>query len=243
MQRKCTICLLFFYPILCYNKAIISKKERRMDTTHTFSKGEEIANAITHGIGALLSIAALVLLIVFSSLHGSAWHVVSFTIFGATMLMLYISSTMLHALPPGKAKNVFEVLDHASIYLFIAGSYTPILFIVVQGALGWTLFGVVWGLATIGIVFKAFFVKKYLFLSTVFYILMGWLALFAIQPIMTNLGTEGLIFLIGGGLCYTIGAIFYVWRGFKYHHAIWHLFVLAGSVLHFFLVMIFILPL
>ncbi|MDV2685062.1 hemolysin III family protein [Alkalihalophilus lindianensis] len=214
-----------------------------MGTTHTFSKSEEIANAVTHGIGVLLSIAALVLLIVFSSLHGTVLHVVSFTIYGVTMLLLYLSSTMLHALPPGKAKNVFEIMDHASIYLFIAGTYTPILFIVVQGALGWTLFGIVWGLATFGIVFKAYFVKRFLFLSTLFYILMGWLALFAIKPIIENLGYTGLIFLIGGGLCYTIGTIFYVWRGFRYHHAVWHLFVLAGSVLHFFLVLLFILPL
>ncbi|WP_368503792.1 hemolysin III family protein [Alkalihalophilus sp. As8PL] len=214
-----------------------------MGTTHTFSKSEEIANAVTHGIGVLLSIAALVLLIVFSSLHGTVWHVISFTIYGVTMLLLYLSSTMLHALPPGKAKNVFEIMDHASIYLFIAGTYTPILFIVVQGALGWTLFGIVWGLATFGIVFKAYFVKRFLFLSTLFYILMGWLALFAIKPIIENLGSTGLIFLIGGGLCYTLGTIFYVWRGFRYHHAVWHLFVLAGSVLHFFLVLLFILPL
>ncbi|WP_100373501.1 PAQR family membrane homeostasis protein TrhA [Bacillus sp. FJAT-45037] len=214
-----------------------------MATTHTFTKGEEIANAITHGIGILLSIVGLVLLIVYSSLYGNAWHVVSFTIFGVTMLLLYFSSTMLHALPKGKAKNVFEILDHSSIYLFIAGSYTPILFIVVEGSRGWALFGIVWGLAAIGIVFKAFFVKRFMFLSTLFYVAMGWLAIFAIGPIMENLSYMGLAFLVGGGLCYTLGTIFYVWRGFKFHHAVWHLFVLAGSVMHFFLVLLFILPL
>ncbi|TWI53304.1 PAQR family membrane homeostasis protein TrhA [Halalkalibacter nanhaiisediminis] len=214
-----------------------------MAATHTFSKGEEVANAITHGIGVVLSIAALVLLIVFSSLHGSALHIVSFTIYGVTMLLLYFSSTMLHSLPEGKIKNLFEIFDHSAIYLYIAGSYTPLLFIVVQGTLGWTLFGIVWGLATVGIVFKVFFVKKFLFLSTVFYIAMGWLAIFAIKPMMENLPTAGIAFLVAGGLCYTLGTIFYVWRGFKFHHAVWHTFVLAGSTLHFFLILLYVLPL
>lgn len=214
-----------------------------MATTHTFSKSEEIANAITHGIGVLLSIAALVLLIVFSSMHGTALHIVSFTIYGVTMLMLYFSSTMLHSLPEGKVKNLFEIFDHASIYLFIAGSYTPLLFIVVQGTLGWTLFGIVWGLATLGIVFKVFFVKKFLFLSTLFYVGMGWLAIFAIKPVVENLPTAGIALLVIGGLCYTLGTIFYVWRGFKFHHAVWHTFVLAGSILHFFMILLYVLPL
>lgn len=214
-----------------------------MAATHTFSKGEEIANAITHGVGAVLSIPALVLLIVFSSLYGSAWHIVSFTIFGITMLLLYFSSTMVHALPVGKAKDLFEVFDHASIYLFIAGTYTPLLFIVVQGTLGWTLFGIVWGIATIGIVFKVFFVKKFLFLSTIFYILMGWLVIFAIRPIIMTLPQAGTVLLVSGGIFYTLGTVFYMWRGFKYHHAIWHLFVLIGTALHFFLILFYVLPL
>ncbi|MFC0472298.1 hemolysin III family protein [Halalkalibacter kiskunsagensis] len=213
-----------------------------MATTHTFSKGEEIANAITHGIGALLSVVALVLLVVYSSIYGSAWHVVSFTIYGVTMLLLYFSSTMVHAFPKGKVKDLFEIFDHASIYLFIAGSYTPLLFIVVQGTLGWTLFGIVWGIATIGVVFKIFFVKKFLFMSTIFYIAMGWLAIFAIKPIVETLPPAGTALLFVGGICYTVGTIFYVWRGFKFHHAIWHLFVLAGSIFHFFLIMLFVLP-
>ncbi|WP_100404850.1 PAQR family membrane homeostasis protein TrhA [Bacillus solitudinis] len=213
-----------------------------MGSTHTFSKSEEIANAITHGVGAILSIAALVLLIVFSSIYGNALHVISFTIFGVTMLTLYVSSTMLHSLPAGKVKNLFEILDHASIYLFIAGTYTPIMLIVVQGKLGWTLFGVIWGLALIGIIFKAYFVKRFLFMSTIFYIIMGWLVIFAIKPIIEALSTVGITFLVAGGLCYTIGTVFYVWRGFKFHHAVWHLFVLAGSTCHFFLVFWHLLP-
>jgi hemolysin III len=211
-------------------------------TTHTFSKQEEIANSITHGIGALLSISALVILIVFASLYGTAWHIVSFTIFGVTMLLLYMSSTLLHSLPEGKAKDVFEIFDHSSIYFFIAGTYTPFLLIVIKGAMGWTLFGVVWGLAIAGTIFKCFFVKKYLFTSTLLYVVMGWLIVFAWKSLAANLSPQGMTYLIIGGALYTLGAIFYVWRGFKYHHAVWHLFVMAGSTAHFFCVLLYVLP-
>ncbi|MEH7302260.1 MULTISPECIES: PAQR family membrane homeostasis protein TrhA [Neobacillus] len=213
-----------------------------MATTHTFSKQEEIANSITHGIGALLSISALVILIVFASLYGTAWHIVSFTIFGVTMLLLYMSSTLLHSLPEGKAKDVFEIFDHSSIYFFIAGTYTPFLLIVIKGAMGWTLFGVVWGLAIAGTIFKCFFVKKYLFTSTLLYVVMGWLIVFAWKSLAANLSPQGMTYLIIGGALYTLGAIFYVWRGFKYHHAVWHLFVMAGSTAHFFCVLLYVLP-
>ncbi len=213
-----------------------------MAATHVFSKQEELANSITHGIGALLSIYSLVILIVYSSLYGTAWHVVSFTIFGVTMLILYTSSTMLHSLPKGKAKDVFEILDHSSIYFFIAGTYTPFLLIVIKGSLGWTLFGVVWGLAFAGTVFKCFFVKKYLFSSTILYVVMGWLIVLAWKPLVTNLAPQGMTYLVIGGALYTLGAIFYVWRGFKYHHALWHLFVIGGSAVHFFCILFYVLP-
>ena len=208
-----------------------------MSNTHIFSKREEIANAIIHGIGAMLSIAALVILVVSAVSKGTAWHVVSFSIFGATMFILYTSSTLVHAFPAGKAKDFFEILDHSSIYFFIAGSYTPILFLVVKGPLGWTLFGIVWGLAIAGTVFKAYFVKRFLHTSTILYVAMGWLLIFAWKPLLTNMTTNGLVLLAIGGLLYTFGAIFYVWRGFTYHHAVWHVFVLAGSILHFFAVL------
>lgn len=212
-----------------------------MAETHTFSKGEEIANAITHGVGALLSIAALVLLIVFSSLYGNVWHIVSFTLFGFTMLNLYVFSTLLHSFPEGRAKNIFEIFDHSNIYFFIAGGYTPFLFLSVHGWLGWTLFGVVWGMAIGGTVFKSFFVKKYLFTSTILYVVMGWLMVFAWKPLVANTPHDSLVFLVIGGVLYTIGSVFYVWRGFKYHHMVWHLFVIAGSTMHFFSVL-FLLP-
>ncbi|NMD72603.1 hemolysin III family protein [Bacillus sp. DNRA2] len=208
-----------------------------MAETHIFSKEEEISNSITHGIGALLSVAALVILIVFASLYGNAWHVVSFTIFGTTMLLLYTSSTLVHALRPGRAKDFFEIMDHSAIYFFIAGTYTPFMFIAVKGWLGWTLFGIVWGMAIGGTIFKSFFVKKYMFTSTGLYVLMGWLIVFAWRDLSANLNPSSFWLLVSGGLCYTIGAVFYMWKLFKHHHAVWHLFVLAGTICHFFSVL------
>ena len=212
-----------------------------MASTHVFSKEEEISNSITHGIGVILSIAALVVLIVFASLYGNVWHVVSFTLFGATMLLLYTSSTLLHALKPGRAKDFFEIMDHSSIYFFIAGSYTPFLLVAVQSATGWTLFGIVWGLAIAGTIFKAFFVKKFLFTSTLLYVVMGWLIVFVWNDLVAAIHPTSLILLIIGGLLYTVGAIFYIWKLFKHHHAVWHMFVLSGTVCHFFAV-IYLLP-
>lgn len=214
----------------------------KMAQTHTFSKGEEIANTVTHGIGILTSIAALVLLIVFSAINGTPLHLATFIVYGITMIMLYTASTLLHALPKGKAKNVFEILDHSSIYFFIAGSYTPITLIIMDGALGWTLFGIVWGLAIAGTVFKVFFVKRFILASTLLYVLMGWLAVFGWNDITSTVGTGGIAFLVAGGVVYSLGAVFYVWRAFPYHHAVWHVFVLGGTVLHFFFVLLYVLP-
>ncbi|WP_144511426.1 hemolysin III family protein [Bacillus sp. FJAT-22090] len=208
-----------------------------MSNTHIFSKREEMANAIIHGIGVLLSIAALVILIVSAVTRGTTWHVVSFTLFGVTMVLLYTSSTLVHGFPAGRAKDVFEIMDHSAIYFFIAGTYTPFLFLAVKGTMGWTLFGIVWGLAIAGTVFKAYFVKRFLHTSTLLYVVMGWLMVLAWKPLLENVSTHGLLYLAIGGVLYTVGAVFYVWRGFIYHHAVWHIFVLAASILHFFAVM------
>lgn len=205
-----------------------------MANTHVYTRREEVANSITHGIGAGLSIAALVLLVVFASFRGTGWHIVSFAIFGFTMLLLYTSSTLVHAFPEGRVKDLFEIFDHSSIYLFIAGTYTPIMLTVIRGPLGWTLFGVVWGIALAGVVFKMFFVKRFLFTSTLVYILMGWLIVMAWKPLTANFPYQGIVLLVIGGVLYTVGTVFYVWRSFPYHHAVWHLFVLGGSVMHFF---------
>jgi len=210
-----------------------------MAITPTYSKGEEMANAISHSVGVVFSIAALPLLIVFASLEGSAASIVSFTIYGVTMVLLYVSSTLLHAFPEGRVKNLFEVFDHSSIYLFIAGSYTPILVNVIGGKLGMTLLAVLWTIAGAGILFKVFFVKRFVYVSTALYIAMGWLIVLAWQPLVTNFDDMGLLLLIIGGLLYTVGAIFYLFRWFPFHHMVWHLFVLAGTIVHFFSILLF----
>jgi hemolysin III len=208
-----------------------------MTNTFVYTKREEIANAVTHGVGAVFSIVALTLLIVFASFKGTEWHVVSYTVYGVTMLLQYTSSTLLHAFPEGKVKDLLETFDHSSIYLFIAGSYTPILLTALRGPLGWTLFGIVWAMAAGGIVFKAFFTKRFLYTSTLIYMGMGWLIVFAWEQLRIVLNEDSLQLLVAGGLFYTLGTVFYVWRGFPFHHAVWHLFVLAGSVLHFFAIL------
>jgi hemolysin III len=213
-----------------------------MANTHSYSKNEEIANSITHGIGALFSMAALVILIVCSATSGDPLHIICFTLFGSTMLLLYLSSTIVHSLPPGKAKQMFEIFDHSSIYFFIAGTYTPFVLLAIKGWLGWTLFGIVWGIAAGGTIFKCFFVKKYLYASTILYVVMGWLVVFAWGPLTSTVAPKGIFLLVIGGICYTVGTVFYVWRGFHYHHAVWHLFVLGGSFAHFFSVLLYLLP-
>jgi len=213
-----------------------------MAKTHHFTRNQEIANAISHGLGAVFSIIALIVLVVMASVHGNAWNVVSVTIYASTMLLLYVCSTLLHSLPPGRAKNVFEILDHASIYSFIAGTYTPILISVVRGWQGWTLLCVVWLIAAAGTVFKVFYVSEFLVLSTIAYILIGCMAFIVFGRLIQALPLPGILYLFGGGLFYIVGTIFYLWKKITYHHAIWHLFVLAGSICHFILILVYVLP-
>ena len=207
-----------------------------------FSKGEEIAHAITHGLGALLSLGALALLIVRAVQHGGPRLIVAVTIYGSTMVLLYISSTLYHALTPKKAKRVFELMDHAAIYLLIAGSYTPFTLAVLGGTLGWTLFGVSWAMAAAGIVYEVVFLRPSKKLSLMFYLLMGWLMIVAIKPLAVALPPEALAWIAAGGVAYTGGAVFYAWRGFPYHHAVWHVFVLIGSICHFISVLNYVIP-
>ncbi|MEC0229076.1 PAQR family membrane homeostasis protein TrhA [Paenibacillus alba] len=199
-----------------------------------YSIQEEKANAISHGVGVLLSIVALIMLIIQASLHGNAWHIVSFSIFGTALVVLYTCSTLLHSITKPRLKDIFEILDHSAIYLLIAGSYTPYLLVTLRGPLGWSFFGIIWGLALVGIVLKIFYVKRFILISTLCYILMGWLIVIAFKPLYTHLPLGGIVWLVVGGLLYTFGSIFYVWRRVPYHHAIWHVFVLAGSACHFF---------
>lgn len=202
-----------------------------------YTKGEEIANAITHGIGTALAVAALVLLIVFAALKGTAWHVVSFSIFGATMVILYLESTLYHSLTNKRAKRLFRKFDHMSIYLLIAGTYTPYCLTVLRGTFGWTIFGIVWASAAVGITLKAFFVGKKDTLSTILYIVMGWMIIIAIKKMYLTMNFAGVLFLVLGGVLYTVGAFFYSKDKWAFNHGIWHLFVIGGSVCHFFSVM------
>ncbi|XXM74259.1 PAQR family membrane homeostasis protein TrhA [Lysinibacillus sphaericus] len=201
---------------------------------------EELANAITHGIGFILSIPALVMLIIIAIDRGSPWHIVSFSIFGASMILLYLFSTLLHSFKPSRAKNLFAVLDHSAIYILIAGTYTPFMLVSVRGALGWTLFGIVWGLAVAGVVFKCYFVDRYQVVSTLFYLVMGWLVIIAVKPLYFSLSGAGFSLLLAGGILYSVGAIFYVWNKLPYNHAIWHLFVLAGSGCMYFCILLYV---
>ncbi|GMA99048.1 hemolysin III family protein [Pelosinus sp. IPA-1] len=203
---------------------------------------EEVMNAVTHGIGTLLAVAGLVLLTVFAYLNGSVWHIVSFSIYGTTLVLLYLASTLYHSFTNERVKRIFKILDHSAIYLLIAGTYTPFTLVPLHGVLGWTVFSLVWGLAVIGIVLKVFFAGRYKVLSTLCYLGMGWFIVFAIKPLLATVPEFGMIWLFAGGLFYTLGSAFYLWKRLPYNHAIWHLFVLAGSISHFIAVFFYILP-
>ncbi len=207
-----------------------------------YTIAEEIAHAITHGVGLVLSIGALTILVVFASLRGDAWHIVSTSIYGSTLVVLYAASTFYHALSAPGAKAVFRILDHAAIYLLIAGTYTPFTLVNLRGGWGWALFGVVWGLALLGIVMEAVASRRVRALSVVLYLGLGWLAAIAVKPLLDSVAVGGLVLMLLGGLAYSGGVCFYVWRKLPYHHAIWHLFVMAGSICHFFAVLFYVIP-
>ena len=204
-----------------------------MQTT-TYTRGEEIANSLTHGLGLVLSVAGLSVLVTLAALHGDAWTVVGCAVFGASLVLLYAASTLYHALQAPRVKRWLRVFDHASIFLLIAGTYTPLLLVNLRGPWGWSLFGVVWALAVAGIVLKLFFTGRFRLLSTLIYLFMGWLALAAFKPLVAALPHGSLVMLFAGGAAYTTGTLFYMWKRLPYHHAVWHLFVLVGSVCHFF---------
>lgn len=199
-----------------------------------YTLGEEIANAIIHGIGTLLSIAACVLLIVVAAKSGSAMKVVCASIYGASLIILFLMSTLYHALTPEKAKKVFRKFDHATIFLLIAGSYTPIVLVSLGGALGWVMFGIIWAIAVLGIVLNSINIEKFKVFSMIAYIVMGWCVVFVAKPTIQSLAPNGLLLLFLGGLAYTLGIIFYKMKNIKYMHTIWHVFVLAGAILQYF---------
>ena len=207
-----------------------------------YSIAEEVAHSITHGIGLLLSLAGLAIPVVNSSYYGDAWHIVSSSVYGATLVLLYSASTLYHAITVPNVKKILQKVDHAAIYLLIAGTYTPFTLVNLRGGWGWTLFGMVWSIAIAGMIMELIVQRRYKSISIGLYLGLGWLVMIAIGPVIDNVAPGGIVLLLAGGLCYSLGVVFYVWKSLLYHHAVWHLFVLAGSALHFFAVLLYVIP-
>jgi hemolysin III len=227
-------------------KDIPASSERRAAVYHRavqthYHLGDILANAITHGIGAALAVVGAVYLIA-ASARGTVWQVVSCSIFAVTLVLVYLCSTLYHSLVRTRARHVFQVLDHAAIYLLIAGTYTPFTLISLRGPVGWTLFGVVWGLAVAGVIFKSFAVGKYQVASALVYLFQGWFVVFAARPLVQAIGWHGILWLGAGGLAYTLGIVFFALDSRRYFHAAWHLFVLAGSAAHYFAILFYVVP-
>lgn len=205
-----------------------------------YSLGEELINSISHGIGALLSIAALVLCVVTSAIHENSTAVVASSIYGSTLIILYTMSTLYHSFKVNNAKRVFQIIDHCCIFLLIAGTYTIYTLVVLGGVIGWTLFGIVWGTTIIGIIVNSIDINKFKPLSMILYLAMGWVIIFAFKPLIDKMDTNGIILLVLGGIAYTVGAIFYgIGKKRKFMHSVFHLFVLIGSILHFFSIILY----
>ncbi len=203
-------------------------------STHECSRNEEIANSLTHGLGILLSIAGLIVMILMAAHRGDMWQIVSFSIFGSSLIVLYLASTLYHSIAQPAAKRFLKVFDHSAIYVLIAGSYTPFVLVTLRGPWGWSIFGVVWGLAIAGILMKCLFIGRFHNASVILYLLMGWLCVVASKPMLAGLSRLSILLLVFGGLSYTLGVVFYKWHKLPYNHAIWHLFVLGGSAFHYF---------
>ncbi|MCK4922822.1 MAG: hemolysin III family protein [Bacteroidales bacterium] len=203
---------------------------------------EEKINVVSHAFGILLSIAALIMLVLRANFQGNAWHIVSFSIYGASLIVLYTASTLFHSSKNIRVRHRLNLVDHASIYVLIAGTYTPFALVTLKGPIGWVVFGVIWGLAVSGIILKFFFIGRYYLLSTIMYVLMGWIMIFAVKPLINNLAIEGILWLLAGGVAYTVGAVFFSLNKIKFNHAIFHMFVLMGSFCHFMSIYIYVLP-
>jgi hemolysin III len=211
-------------------------------TVNEYTFREEVANALTHSVGAVLSVAALCVMVVYAVTHRDAPHVVGASVFGGTMVLLYGASTLYHSFQHPTAKQIFRILDHSCIYLLIAGTYTPFTLLVMPVAWGWSLFGVVWGLAVAGIIFKIFCIERLELLCVGVYLGMGWLGIIAAKPLLEVLPLAGILWTAGGGLMYTFGVIFYAWERLPFNHAVWHLFVMAGTFCHFVAIYWYVLP-
>jgi hemolysin III len=207
-----------------------------------YSLGEEAAHAVTHGLGLLLSLGGLATLVAAASLRGDVWHIVGCSIFGTTLVLLYAASTLYHATPGSRAKGVFQRLDHAAIFLLIAGTYTPFTLVTLRGGWGWTLLALVWTLAILGIVLQVTVPSWARRFSVPLYLAMGWLGVLVAEPLARSVHPDGLALLVLGGVTYTLGVIFYAWQRLPYNHAVWHIFVMAGSVCHFSCVLGYVIP-
>lgn len=203
---------------------------------------EELANGITHGIGLVLSVIGMITLVVLSVMRGNAWHIAGCTTFGVTLVLLYAASTLYHTFHTPRLKRILKILDHAAIYLLIAGTYTPFTLVNLRGFWGWTLFSIVWGLSVFGILWKLFHAERFQIISTLIYLAMGWVVLIAIKPVLSAVPVSGIVWLVAGGLFYTIGVFFFAFNRLRYNHAIWHVFVMAGSICHYFAVLFYVLP-
>ena len=206
------------------------------------SLGEEIASSVIHGVGVVLAITGLAVLTALAALRGDAWHVVGCAVFGTTLVLLYTASTLYHSIPLPRAKQVLRVLDHSAIYLLIAGTYTPFCLVTLRGPWGFSLLAVVWSLALFGVSSRAALSKRFPVGSVLVYVLLGWAVVVALNPLVRRLAGGGVALLAAGGVLYTAGIAFYGWRRLPYHHAVWHAFVLAGSVMHFFAVLLYVIP-
>ncbi|MBK8482136.1 MAG: hemolysin III family protein [Proteobacteria bacterium] len=204
---------------------------------HSYTRGEELAASLTHGIGTALAIVGLIVVVGRAARHGGRLQVLSTAVYGLTLVLLYLASTLYHAIERPSAKRVLKLLDHMGVYLLIAGTYTPFTLITLRGRWGWIIFGTIWGLAALGIALEACWVLRPRWVSAVVYVAMGWIMLLALRPLVANLASKGLWLLFSGGAAYTLGTIFYVWTRVRYMHALWHLWVIAGSAFHFFAIL------
>ncbi len=211
----------------------VSKNDALKQGLNTYTRAEEIASSFTHGVGALLSILGLIYLIHLALNSHDVWHWVGFFVYGLSMFVLYLNSTLYHSIQHPKVKHVLRVLDHASIYLLIAGTYTPFLLISLRSPFGWTMLVLIWFIAFTGMLLTPVFLTRFKKLSLASYIFMGWISIFLIYELFQVISFEGLVWLIAGGVVYTVGTIFYMWKSLKFSHPVWHLFVLGGSVCHY----------
>lgn len=214
----------------------------RLPEKPEYTCAEEIANSITHGFGVLLSIGGLAVLVGLASVHGDGWHIAASSVFGATLILSYAASTLYHGIPHPGAKRVLQVIDHVAIYLLIAGTYTPFTLVSLRGPWGWSLFATIWALALLGSVLKITMSGKVATISTAIYLAMGWIIVVAFEPLFRTVELGGLVLLLSGGLAYSAGVIFYAWQRLPYNHAIWHMFVLAGSLCHYFAILFYVIP-